>query len=73
MNLNARQVPRQLANQPRQKKAVVLIQKMRDFMRDQHMKTGVQNDDLRHIAGGGVLVPDIFCVLPQTHTQSFFL
>ena len=67
MDLDAGEMPRQLTDEPCAEKPFVPIQKMCDLVRDQHMKTGIQNDDLRHIARGGVLVPDVFCVFPKPH------
>ena len=72
VNLNAGQVPRQLADQPRQKKALMIIQKMCNLMRYQHMKAGVQDNNLRHIACGGVLIADIFCIFPKAHSPFLF-
>ena len=60
VDLNAGQVAGQLADEARQEETLVTVQKMCNFVRYQHMETGVQNDDLRHIACGRVLVPDVF-------------
>ena len=54
------EVARQLADKTGQEETPVVVQKMCDLVRDQHMKAGVQDDDLRHIARGGVLIADIF-------------
>ena len=43
---------------------------MCDLMCNQYVETGVQNDDLGHIARGGVLIPDIFGVFPKAHDVS---
>ena len=67
VNLDAGQVAGQLADEARQEETLVTVQKMCNFVRYQHMETGVQNDDLRHIACGRVLVPDVFCVCPKSH------
>ena len=67
MDLDAGQVAGQLADEARQEETLVTVQKMCNFVRYQHMETGVQNDDLRHIACSRVLVPDVFCVCPKSH------
>ena len=72
VNFNAGQVACQLADEPRQKKTLMVVQKMRNLVRDQHMKAGIQDNDLRHIARGGVFIADIFCIFPKAHS-SFLL
>ena len=67
VDLDAGQVAGQLADEARQEETLVTVQKMCNFVRYQHMETGVQNDDLRHIACSRVLVPDVFCVCPKSH------
>ena len=70
--LDAGQMPRQLADEARQKETLVVVQKVRDFVRDQYMKAGIQDNDLRHIACGGVFIADIFCIFPKTHCLFLF-
>ena len=72
VNFNAGQVACQLADEPRQKKTLMVVQKMCNLVRDQHMKAGIQDNDLRHIARGGVFIADIFCIFPKAH-RSFLL
>ena len=69
VDLDAGQMPRQLADKAGQKKAVVTVQKMGDLMRHQHMKARIQNDDLRDIARRRVLIADVFCVFPKPHSS----
>ena len=71
VNLDAGQVPCQLAYQPCQEKALMAVKKMRDLVCNQHMKAGIQQDHLQHIARGGVLVPDVFGVCPKSHDGPF--
>ena len=69
VDLDAGQMPRQLADKPGQKKAAVTVQKMGNLMRHQHMKARIQNDDLRDIARRRVLIADVFCVFPKPHNS----
>ena len=72
VDLDAGQVARQLADKTGQEETPVVVQKMCDLVRDQHMKAGVQDDDLRHIARGRVLIADIFCIFPKAHSSFLF-
>ena len=63
MDLDAGLMPAALADPSRQKKVPALIQPVRDAVIDQNVKAGVQQNDLKHAARGGVLALDVPCVL----------
>ena len=63
VDLDARFVAAMLADPPGQEKVLVLIQPVCYPVIHQNMETRVEQNDLQHVARGGVFALDVACVL----------